>query len=153
MIATSGPHSNGYSLIRKVLEQSTPTDAQLKALIEPTKIYVKSVLSLIEKFPVHAISHITGGGLLENIPRVLPDNLAAKLNNKSWQMPKIFQFLQDNGNIDIMEMYRVFNCGVGMVLVVPADKSDAIIQHMHQQNENAWLIGKIVNNEGNQVII
>jgi phosphoribosylformylglycinamidine cyclo-ligase len=152
-LASSGPHSNGYSLIRKVLEQSTPTDAQLKALIEPTKIYVKCVLSLIEKFPVHAISHITGGGLLENIPRVLPDNLAAKLDNKSWQMPEIFQFLQDNGNIDIMEMYRVFNCGVGMVLVVPADKSEAIIKYMHQQNENAWLIGEIVSNEGKQVII
>ena len=152
-LASSGPHSNGYSLIRKVLEQSKPTDAQLKALIEPTKIYVKSVLSLIEQYPVHAISHITGGGLLENIPRVLPGNLAAKLDNTSWVFPEIFQFLQDNGNIDIMEMYRVFNCGVGMVLVVPAEQSKSAIEHMNEQGEKAWLIGEIVANEGSQVII
>lgn len=152
-LASSGPHSNGYSLIRKVLEQSKPTESQLQALIEPTKIYVKSVLSLIEKFPVHAISHITGGGLLENIPRVLPDDLAAKLDDQSWQLPEIFQFLQNNGNIDIMEMYRVFNCGVGMVLVVPSDQSEAVIKHMNEQGESAWLIGDIVSNEGNQVII
>ncbi len=152
-LASSGPHSNGYSLIRKVLEQSKPTDAQLKALIEPTKIYVKSVLSLIEQYPVHAISHITGGGLLENIPRVLPGNLAAKLDNTSWVLPEIFHFLQDNGNIDIMEMYRVFNCGVGMVLVVPAEQSKSAIEHMNEQGEKAWLIGEIVANEGSQVII
>jgi len=152
-LASSGPHSNGYSLIRKVLEQSKPTDAQLQALIEPTKIYVKSVLSLIEKYSVHAISHITGGGLLENIPRVLPDDLAAKLDDQSWIMPEIFQFLQDNGNIDIMEMYRVFNCGVGMVLVIPADQSSDAIKHMNEQGESAWLIGEITGNEGNQVII
>ncbi len=152
-LASSGPHSNGYSLIRKVLAQSEPTEAQLQALIEPTKIYVKSVLSLIKHYPVHAISHITGGGLLENIPRVLPDNLAAKLDNQSWTLPDIFQFLQTNGNIDLMEMYRVFNCGVGMVLVVSADQSANIIKHMNEQGEQAWLIGSIVNNEGKQVII
>ena len=135
------------------MEQSKPTDAQLQALIEPTKIYVKSVLSLIEKYSVHAISHITGGGLLENIPRVLPDNLAAKLDSNSWNLPEIFQFLQANGNIDMMEMYRVFNCGVGMVLVVPAEQSSAVIQHMNEQGEKAWLIGEITANEGNQVII
>ncbi|WP_428086043.1 phosphoribosylformylglycinamidine cyclo-ligase [Candidatus Thioglobus sp.] len=152
-LASSGPHSNGYSLIRKVLEQSEPTQAQLQALIEPTKIYVKSVLSLLEKYPVHAISHITGGGLLENIPRVLPDDLAAKLDSQSWKLPEIFQFLQDNGNIDIMEMYRVFNCGIGMVLVVPAEQSEAVIKHMNQQGETAWLVGQIVASEGNQVLI
>lgn len=152
-LASSGPHSNGYSLIRKVLEQSSPTQAQLDALIEPTKIYVKSVLSLIEKMPVHAISHITGGGLLENIPRVLPEHLAAKLDADSWQLPEIFQFLQDNGNIDIMEMYRVFNCGAGMVIVLPADKSSEAINHMNAQGEKAWLIGEIVKNDGKQVII
>ena len=102
---------------------------------------------------MHAISHITGGGLLENIPRVLPDELAAKLDNASWKLPEIFQFLQDNGNIDIMEMYRVFNCGVGMVLVVPAEQSADAIQHMNEQGEKAWLVGEIVANEGEQVII
>ncbi len=152
-LGSSGPHANGYSLIRKVLEQSKPTDVQLNTLIEPTKIYVKSVLSLIEKLPVHAISHITGGGLLENIPRVLPKHLAAKLSADSWQLPEIFQFLQDNDNIDMMEMYRVFNCGVGMVLVVPANQSDNAITHLSAQGENAWLIGEITQNHEKQVII
>ncbi len=152
-LASSGPHSNGYSLIRKVLAQSDPTDAQLNALIEPTKIYVKSVLSLIEKFSVHAISHITGGGLLENIPRVLPENLSAKLDTNSWQLPSIFQYLQNNGNIDMMEMYRVFNCGIGMVIIVPTDQSTGAIQHLNELGEHAWLVGEITNNQGNQVII
>lgn len=152
-LGSSGPHSNGYSLIRKVLEQTTPTDEQLNALIEPTKIYVKSVLSLIEKFSVHAISHITGGGLLENIPRVLPENLAAELDANSWEFPEIFNFLQAGGNIDLTEMYRVFNCGVGMVIVVPQDQSDLAIQHLNALGEKAWLIGKITQNNGTQVII
>ena len=152
-LGSSGPHSNGYSLIRKVLEQTTPTDEQLNALIEPTKIYVKSVLSLIEKFSVHAISHITGGGLLENIPRVLPANLAAELDANSWEFPEIFNFLQAGGNIDLTEMYRVFNCGVGMVIVVPQDQSDLAIQHLNDLGEKAWLIGKITQNNGTQVII
>lgn len=154
-LGSSGPHSNGYSLIRKVLERTEPTDHQLQQLIEPTKIYVKSVLSLLKKHSVHAISHITGGGLLENIPRVLPDNLAAKLDNSSWQMPEIFQFLQDNGNIELTEMYRVFNCGVGMVLVVSNDESTDVIKHLETQGEKAWLIGEIVkkSHNGKQVII
>ena len=154
-LGSSGPHSNGYSLIRKVLERTEPTDHQLQQLIEPTKIYVKSVLSLLKKHSVHAISHITGGGLLENIPRVLPDNLAAKLDNSSWQMPEIFQFLQDNGNIELTEMYRVFNCGVGMVLVVSNDESTDVIKHLETQGEKSWLIGKIVkkSHNGKQVII
>ncbi|MBT4553671.1 MAG: phosphoribosylformylglycinamidine cyclo-ligase [Candidatus Thioglobus sp.] len=152
-LGSSGPHSNGYSLIRKVLEQSSPTEEQLNALIEPTKIYVKSVLSLIEKFPMHAISHITGGGLLENIPRVLPKNLAAKLDSNSWQLPNIFNWLQEQGNIDIMEMYRVFNCGVGMVIVLPKSESNQAINHLKELGENAWLIGEITQAEGEQVII
>ena len=152
-LASSGPHSNGYSLIRKVLEQSSPTKAQLKALLKPTKIYVKSVLSLIQTYSIHAISHITGGGLLENIPRVLPPDLAAKLDANSWQMPEIFQFLQDNGNIDIMEMYRVFNCGVGMVIVLPSSQSADAIAHINKLGESSWLIGEIKQNDGQQVII
>ncbi|QKQ23755.1 phosphoribosylformylglycinamidine cyclo-ligase [Candidatus Ruthia endofausta] len=152
-LSSSGPHSNGYSLIRKVLAQSDPTDAQLNALIDPTKIYVKSVLSSIERFSVHAISHITGGGLLENIPRVLPENLSAKLDANSWQLPSIFQFLQDNGNINMMEMYRVFNCGIGMVIIVPEEQSTSAIQHLNELGEHAWLVGEITNNQGSQVII
>lgn len=152
-LASSGPHSNGYSLIRKVIEQSNPSEEQLQALIEPTKIYVKPVLSLLKNHSVHAISHITGGGLLENIPRVLPNHLAATLNKESWKMPKIFQWLQQQGNIETNEMHRVFNCGVGMVIVLPASQSEKAIEHLNQMGEHAWLIGEITKAEGEQVII
>jgi phosphoribosylformylglycinamidine cyclo-ligase len=152
-LASSGPHSNGYSLIRKVLERSKPSAKQLEALIEPTKIYVKSILSLIQGHAVNAISHITGGGLLENIPRVLPEHLAAKLDASSWQMPEIFQWLQDQGNIESSEMHRVLNCGVGMVVVVPKEGSEAAISKLNELGEVAWLIGEVVDSTGEQVII
>ncbi len=152
-LGSSGPHSNGYSLIRKVLEKTTASPDQLRALIEPTKIYVNSILSLINSLPVNAISHITGGGLLENIPRVLPNNLAAKLDVSSWTMPDIFKWLQTEGNIDLKEMYRVLNCGVGMVVVSPKNSSQAVIDCLKDSGENAWLVGEIVNSTGNQVII
>ncbi len=152
-LASSGPHSNGYSLIRQILKRAKPTEAQLSALIEPTKIYVNSILSLLEKVPVHAISHITGGGLLENIPRVLPASLSAKLDAKSWQLPELFRWLQTQGEVEMREMYRVFNCGVGMVVVVSAQHSAQTIEHLQNQGERAWLIGKIVHNTGTQITI
>jgi phosphoribosylformylglycinamidine cyclo-ligase len=152
-LGSSGPHANGYSLIRKVLETNPPNSEQLKALIEPTRIYVKSILSLIASHSVHAISHITGGGLLENIPRVLPENLAANLNKDSWQFPEIFQFLQKSGNIATNEMFRVLNCGVGMVVIVPKDEQDSAVKHLNAMGENAWIIGKITQNQGKQVVI
>ena len=152
-LGSSGPHSNGYSLIRKVLEKSTPTNEQLNSLIEPTRIYVKSILSLLNTLPVHAISHITGGGLLENIPRVLPEHLAAKLDPASWTQPEIFQWLQDQGNIATSEMYRVLNCGVGMVVVISKESSNEAINHLNSCGENAWLIGEVVQFDGEQVVI
>ena len=152
-LGSSGPHSNGYSLIRKVLERTTASPDQLRALIEPTKIYVNSILSLINNLPVNAISHITGGGLLENIPRVLPNNLAAKLDASSWTMPDIFKWLQTEGNIDLKEMYRVLNCGIGMVVVSPKNSSQAVIDCLKDSGENAWLVGEIVNSTGDQVVI
>ena len=152
-LGSSGPHSNGYSLIRKVLERTTASPDQLRALIEPTKIYVNSILSLINNLPVNAISHITGGGLLENIPRVLPNNLAARLDSSSWIMPDIFKWLQTEGNIDSKEMYRVLNCGIGMVVVTSKNSSQAVIDCLKDSGENAWLVGEIVNSTGNQVII
>ena len=152
-LGSSGPHSNGYSLIRKVLEKSKPNSSQLNSLIEPTKIYVKSILSLIQNLPVHAISHITGGGLLENIPRVLPKNLAANLDQNSWELPQIFKWLQSEGNIDTMEMYRVLNCGVGMVVIVPKALSGEAIKILKSCGENAWLIGEVIDSEGEQVLI
>jgi phosphoribosylformylglycinamidine cyclo-ligase len=152
-LGSSGPHSNGYSLIRKVLEKSSPTNEQLNSLIEPTRIYVRSILSLLNTLPVHAISHITGGGLLENIPRVLPEHLAAKLNPASWTQPEIFQWLQDQGNIATSEMYRVLNCGVGMVVVISRESSNEAINHLNSCGENAWLIGEVVQFDGEQVVI
>ena len=152
-LGSSGPHSNGYSLIRKVLEKSTPSAEQLNSLIEPTRIYVKSVLSLANTLPVHAISHITGGGLLENIPRVLPDHLSAKLDSNSWSQPEIFKWLQKEGNIDSHEMYRVLNCGVGMVVIISKESSSQAIEHLSACGENAWLIGEVVYSKGEQVII
>ena len=152
-LGSSGPHSNGYSLIRKVLEKSTPSSEQLNLLIEPTRIYVKSILSLANSLPVHAISHITGGGLLENIPRVLPDHLSAKLNSNSWSQPEIFKWLQKEGNIDSHEMYRVLNCGVGMVVIISKESSSQAIEHLSACGENAWLIGEVVHSKGEQVII
>ena len=152
-LGSSGPHSNGYSLIRKVLEKSTPSAEQLNSLIEPTRIYVKSILSLANTLPVHAISHITGGGLLENIPRVLPDHLSAKLNSNSWSQPEIFKWLQKEGNIDSHEMYRVLNCGVGMVVIISKESSSQAIEHLSACGENAWLIGEVVHSKGEQVHI
>ena len=152
-LGSSGPHSNGYSLIRKVLEKSTPSAEQLNSLIEPTRIYVKSILSLANTLPVHAISHITGGGLLENIPRVLPDHLSAKLDSNSWSQPEIFKWLQKEGNIDSHEMYRVLNCGVGMVVIISKESSSQAIEHLSACGENAWLIGEVVHSKGEQVII
>ena len=152
-LGSSGPHSNGYSLIRKVLEKSTPSSEQLNSLIEPTRIYVKSILSLAKILTVHAISHITGGGLLENIPRVLPDHLSAKLNSNSWSQPEIFKWLQKEGNIDSHEMYRVLNCGVGMVVIISKESSSQAIEHLSACGENAWLIGEVVHSKGERVII
>jgi len=152
-LGSSGPHSNGYSLIRKVIEKSAPTPDQLNLLIEPTRIYVRSILSLLNTLPVHAISHITGGGLLENIPRVMPSHLSAKLDSTSWTQPEIFQWIQNQGNIDSAEMYRVLNCGVGMVVVISKDSSNEAINHLNACGEKAWLIGEVVQFEDEQVII
>ncbi|KZZ55676.1 phosphoribosylformylglycinamidine cyclo-ligase [Oleiphilus sp. HI0125] len=150
-LASSGPHSNGYSLIRKIIEVSgADVSAQLDdgqviadALMQPTRIYVKNLLSLISDLQVNALSHITGGGLLENIPRVLPDSCKAVINSSSWELPPIFQWLQANGNVDATEMYRTFNCGVGMVVCVPQDQADAAVNKLNELGEQAWLIGLI----------
>ena len=152
-LGSSGPHSNGYSLIRKVLEKTKPSSNQLESLLEPTRIYVRSILSLIKSQPIHAISHITGGGLLENIPRVLPNNLAAELDSSSWEFPEIFKWIQDQGNIKIDEMYRVLNCGVGMVIIVPNESLNDSLKLLNSMGEKAWLIGKIIKSRGNQVLI
>jgi len=149
-LGASGPHSNGYSLIRKVLEvNNTDTNELLndkplaEHLLEPTKIYVKSVLALLKEVNVHALSHITGGGFWENIPRVLPEDAQAVINENSWQWPAIFSWLQENGNITTHEMYRTFNCGVGMIIAVPADSLEKSLEILTAHGENAWHIGAV----------
>jgi phosphoribosylformylglycinamidine cyclo-ligase len=149
-IASSGPHSNGYSLIRKVLEISgesvdTPFGGSTlgETLLTPTRIYVKALLALIKAMPVKALAHITGGGLPENLPRVLPEGTKAVVNTNSWQQPEIFGWLQKNGGIEDFEMLRTFNCGVGMVACVDADNVDAAIALLAEQGEHAWVLGSI----------
>lgn len=150
-LASSGAHSNGYSLVRKIIEVSdvNPATEQLDGkpladhLLAPTKIYVKSVLDLITKIDVHAIAHITGGGFWENIPRVLPDNTQAIIDESSWQWPAIFNWLQQAGNVSRHEMYRTFNCGVGLIIALPKQSVDQAIQLLNQHGEKAWLLGEI----------
>ena len=158
-MASSGPHSNGYSLIRKILEISGASlDMAIDggslgdALLAPTRIYVKPLLSLLREsdIPVHALSHITGGGLLENLPRVLPEGTVARIDTASWQRPAIFDWLQQQGNVDEHEMHRVLNCGIGMVIVVPADRSDEARAHLQALGETVYRIGEIVAADANQ---
>ena len=151
-LPSSGPHSNGYSLIRKIIEVSGADINQVTidgtpladALMAPTRIYVKPVLQLIkETGAVHAISHITGGGLLENIPRVLPENAQAVIEIDSWQRPAVFDWLQQQGNVDETEMHRVLNCGVGMIICVAADQAERVLEHLRSNGEQPWVIGEI----------
>ncbi|CDG87822.1 phosphoribosylaminoimidazole synthetase (AIR synthetase) [Xenorhabdus bovienii str. puntauvense] len=150
-LASSGPHSNGYSLIRKILDvsQTNPETTELEGksladhLLVPTRIYVKPVLELIEQFEIHAIAHLTGGGFWENIPRVLPENMQAKINASSWQWPAIFTWLQQAGNVSNHEMYRTFNCGVGMIIALPQSQTKQAVEWLNAAGENAWQIGTI----------
>ena len=149
-LSSSGPHSNGYSLIRKVIEVSN-TDLQqpfggttlARALLEPTRIYVKPVLNLLKAEPIHALAHITGGGLSGNISRVIPDGLCAIVERASWELPDIFKWIQKNGNINDDEMLNTFNCGMGMVLVVAAKDAPAVVKNLEDQGEKVWLAGRI----------
>lgn len=158
-LGSSGPHSNGYSLIRKIIEVSeSDTSEHLEGkalsahLLEPTRIYVKNVLELLELVQVNAISHITGGGFWENIPRVLPQNTKAVIDGSSWQWPAIFNWLQEKGNVTTHEMYRTFNCGVGLIIALPSEKATQAIQILNNLGENAWQIGHIENSDSEQQV-
>ncbi|MBQ9578765.1 MAG: phosphoribosylformylglycinamidine cyclo-ligase [Ottowia sp.] len=151
-LAASGVHSNGFSLVRKCIEraqQSAALPAQLDgqplraALMAPTRIYVKPVLAALAQHPVRAIAHITGGGLLENIPRVLPEGLAAQLTRASWPRTELFTWLQETAGIDDAEMHRTFNCGIGMVLVVPVADAPACAATLRDAGEQVFEIGRI----------
>lgn len=149
-LASSGPHANGYSLIRKILDSHRiPLDTVFadtslgEVLLAPTRIYVRAALPVLNAHPVHALAHITGGGLVGNLPRVLPEGLCAMIDAASWSRPPIFDWLQKQGDIADAEMYRTFNCGVGMVLVVGAGGAEAAMQSLRQQGETPFLIGQV----------
>ena len=149
-LESSGPHSNGYSLIRKVLEQHKVPNTQTfngknlqQALMAPTRIYVPSVLKLLDEYPVHAMCHITGGGLTENLPRVLPDDLCAVIEQNAWQWPEIFTWLQQGCGQDNQEMMTTFNCGIGYVLIVPERQANACMDALKELGEKPHRIGKL----------
>jgi len=149
-LASSGPHSNGYSLIRKVLEVSgaSLTDefnntTLGEALLAPTTIYVKPVLDALRQSNIHALAHITGGGLTENLPRVMPENSKAVINLSSWQRPAVFDWLQQNGNIEEQEMLRTFNCGIGMVAVLSEAELESVQSIFSSAGLDSYVIGLI----------
>ena len=149
-LASSGAHSNGYSLIRKIIEKkglALSTDfggnALMDVLMAPTRIYVKPVLELMNHLPVKGMAHITGGGLVENLPRILPDGATAVLGKDRWEMPPLFSWLQEQGGVAESEMYRVFNCGIGMALVVAQEHAQAAVHLLQSAGETVWRIGMI----------
>jgi len=149
-LASTGPHSNGYSLVRKVIELSGASLTQAfdgttlgKALLAPTRIYVKSLLNTVQAGKVNALCHVTGGGLSENLPRVLPKGMQAVIQKSSWTRPAVFNWLQSNGNIEDAELLRTFNCGIGMVVVVSKENEADVIAACEQGGEKVNKIGTI----------
>jgi phosphoribosylformylglycinamidine cyclo-ligase len=150
-IGSSGAHSNGYSLVRKIIERAgaKPSDdlggrPLGDVVMAPTEIYVKPLLKLLTEVDVKGMAHITGGGLVDNVPRVLPENTQAVLHRDSWQMPELFRWLQMKGGVADAEMVRVFNCGIGMVVIVSPDQADAAIKSLTAQGLKAWTVGEVV---------
>ena len=158
-ISSSGPHSNGYSLIRHIIDQKNldvqeEIEGQTVAsrLMAPTKIYVKAILELMKAVEIKAISHITGGGITENLPRVLPSECCAHINLGSWQRPAIFDYLAKHGGVNAGEMLRTFNCGVGLILCVSADSLETALECLKEQGETAWHIGTIADRTDKSVV-
>jgi phosphoribosylformylglycinamidine cyclo-ligase len=158
-IDSSGPHSNGYSLIRKLIAVSGASATTMVAgralferLLAPTHIYVKPLLALLRALPVHGLAHITGGGLTDNIPRVLPAGLEALVERRRWGTDPVFEWLQCTARIDAPEMYRTFNCGIGMVVIVPAAHAAPAVALLTAQGESAQIIGEVRRGGGGAVI-
>lgn len=157
-LASNGIHSNGYSLVRKIIERAQPElDAEFnqgktlrQAIIAPTRLYVKPILAALKQFTIKGMAHITGGGISENVPRILPENTVAAIDSQSWPLPKLFQWLQQAGNVETQEMYRTFNCGIGMVLVVSPEDADVIQKFLQQQGETVYQIGRIRSRQGGE---
>ncbi len=149
-LASSGAHSNGYSLVRKIIERTgidLNSDFHGRPLrdvvLAPTRIYVKPLLKLMGELPVKGMAHITGGGLLENIPRVLPENLTAVIQKSSWPMPPLFSWMQQEGNVAEKEMHRTFNCGIGMIVIVAPEHAEAALNSLTASGEQVWRIGQV----------
>lgn len=150
-LASNGAHSNGYSLIRKIIDRVKPnldkpfndTQTLREAIIAPTRLYVKSILSVLQQFEIKGMAHITGGGITENIPRVLPNHCVAQIDANSWTLPKLFQWLQQEGNINNQEMYRTFNCGIGMVVIVSENDAGAVKNLLQAHGETVYCLGNI----------
>ncbi|MEO8006708.1 MAG: phosphoribosylformylglycinamidine cyclo-ligase [Betaproteobacteria bacterium] len=156
-LASSGPHSNGYSLIRKIVETARADLASGfngrtlgETLLEPTRIYVKPVLAALKEVRLKGLAHITGGGLVENVPRVLPENVCAQLEKNAWPRPPVFEWLQKQGNVAEAEMHRVFNCGIGMAIVVASDQASAAMQALQREGETVYRIGAIRSRQANE---
>jgi phosphoribosylformylglycinamidine cyclo-ligase len=157
-LASNGAHSNGYSLVRKIIERAHP-DVNAKfdgertladCIMAPTRLYVKPLLSLMQQITIKGMAHITGGGITENVPRVLPANVVADIDSKTWQMPKLFHWLREGGNVEAQEMFRTFNCGIGMVVIVAAHDADAAIKHLQATGETVSRIGVIRARNGDE---
>ncbi|MCM3727108.1 phosphoribosylformylglycinamidine cyclo-ligase [Neobacillus cucumis] len=157
-LASSGIHSNGYSLVRKVFNNWSLLDfvdelgcTLGEELLKPTKIYVKPILSALKKFPLKGMAHITGGGFIENIPRMLPEGLGAKIDEKSWPIPPVFQLISSHGQVDYAEMYNIFNMGIGMVIAVDREIASDVLQHFEQCGEKAYQIGVVTDQAGIEI--
>jgi len=154
-LASTGPHSNGYSLIRKVLEQSGDDPSMPlggstlgEALLAPTRIYVKTLLPLIEQHAIDGLAHITGGGISENIIRVIPEGFGIEIDLSAWQLPEVFSWLQTRGGIDEQEMLRTFNCGIGMVILATEDAADEICRSLNESGESVYRLGRVTEHTG-----
>lgn len=156
-LSSSGPHSNGYSLIRKIIEVSGAKLDQAfgertlgETLLEPTTIYVKTIAALADFVDIHALAHITGGGITENLPRVLPDSAQARIKADAWKRPEIFNWLQENGGVAESEMLRTFNCGIGMIICVSAEQTQLALEILNKDSEQAFLLGNVANRESSE---
>ena len=159
-LASSGPHSNGYSLIRKIIEISGADLGQDfsgrslgEVLLEPTRIYVRAIATLKAKISVHGLAHITGGGISENLPRVLPVGLAARIDTASWRRPAVFDWFEAAGNVSAEEMFRTFNCGLGMIVCVAAEELEPALALLREAGEDAWPVGEVVAGDGEEAVV
>ena len=157
-LASSGLHSNGYSLARRVFFEKAKLSVSAtlpeldrplgEVLLTPTRIYAKQILALVKEFRIKGIAHITGGGITENLPRVFPQGVRARIDRKAWTVPPIFQALSRLGEVEREEMYRVFNMGIGLILVVPAQSANAVLKKAGELGDRGWQIGEIVASSG-----